>query len=129
MKKFKVTGADPIRVVAEGGYITWVTTEWSPLHQRFHTDAYSKGCISEDMVKNTSQAEVDPSVINVLNNIALQKNEVETAIKKMVEKGNPDDFQQTTGKPKTTVITKLVGFRVTNSVRDEVWHKYQENQK
>lgn len=128
MKNFKVTGTQPIRLVADGGHVTWVTTEWQPLHQRFHMDAYSKGCISEDMIKNVSTTDVAPSVINTLNNIAIQKDEIETAIKKMVEKGSPEDFQKRDGKPKAATITQLVGFRVTNSMRDDVWYRYQERQ-
>lgn len=119
---------EPVRVFAPGGHVTWITQEWAPLHQRFHMDAYSKGCISDDMVKNPSAENIDPSVVNVLNNVALQRNEIETAMRKVIAKKNPNDFQEKDGKPKATTITSIVGFRVSAAQRDAAWHKIKETE-
>lgn len=126
MKRFKATGTNPVRLATLDGHVSWVGTEWTDLHERHHSEAYSAGCISEDMIKNTASKGIDPSVVNTMNNIALQKNEVETAIRKLVEDNDLESFDSK-GKPKSTVLSQMVGFRVTNSIRDEVWHRVQEN--
>lgn len=126
MKRFKSTTGKPVRISTTEGHVTWVETSWTDLHQRFHSQAYANGCISEDMIKNNSVNEVDPRVVNLLNNVALQKNEVEDAIKKLLADNQLDAFDSK-GKPKSTILSEMVGFRVTNPVRDEVWYRIQEN--
>lgn len=125
MKRFKSTSGTPIRIALLSGHVAWVQTEWTDLQERFWSEAYSLGCISEDMIKNTSMSQVDHRVLNTLNNIALQKNEVEDAIRRLVKENKLDDFDKN-GKPKSSVLTTMVGFRVTNSMRDEVWYRVQE---
>jgi hypothetical protein len=125
LKKFKTQGVEDVRLASIDGHVTFVTPEWKELHPRFHSQAYSMGCISDDMVRNTALEGMDTSVVNTLNNVALQKNEVETAIKRLVADNNLDAFDSK-GKPKSTILTEMVGFRVTNPVRDEVWYKVQE---
>lgn len=125
MKRFKSTSGNQVRIALLSGHVALVETTWTELHQRFWTDAYSQGCISEDMVKNTSTSDVDPKVLNTLNNIALQKSEISDAIRKLVRDNVLESFD-TNGKPKATKLTSMVGFRVTNSLRDEVWYKVQQ---
>lgn len=125
MKRFKSTTGNDVYIAQTSGHCTIVGTGWTDLHERFHNDAYANGCISEDMVKNNSMSDVDASVVNTMNNIALQKNEVADAIRKLVRDNDLDSFDSK-GKPKSPVLTGMVGFRVTNAVRDEVWYKVQE---
>lgn len=124
-KRFKSMTGEEVRIARIDGHVTLIGTEWTDVHPRFHTDAYAAGCISEDMVKSSATSDVDPKVVNTLNNIALQKNEVESAIIKLVKNNDLESFDSK-GKPKATVLTQMVGFRVTNAVRDEVWYKVQE---
>lgn len=125
MKKFKSTTGQEVYVALTTGHCTIIGTDWTDLHERFHTAAYSQGCISDDMIKNTSGNALDPSVVNMLNNVALQKNEVEDAIRKLVKENDLEAFDSK-GKPKCPKLTDMVGFRVTNAVRDEVWYRIQE---
>lgn len=125
-KRFKSTTGEEVRIAQTSGHITIIGTDWTDVHPRFHSDAYAAACISEDMVKSSAVEGVDPSVVNKLNNIALQKNEVETAIKKLVKDNELDAFDSK-GKPKSNVLTSMVGFRVSNAIRDEVWYKVQNN--
>ena len=125
MKRFKSTTGKPVRVFGGEGHITIVPTSWKELHERFHSQAYASGCISEDMIKNESMSDVDPKVVRVMNNIALQKNEIEDAMRELVKKNDLKAFGAN-GKPKSTNLTEMVGFRVTNPVRDEVWARFQE---
>lgn len=126
MKRFKSTTGEPVRIAMIDGHVTIVGTDWTDIHERFHTQAYAGGCISEDMIKNSAVNDIDPSVVNVMNNVALQKNEVADAIRKLVRDNDLEAFDSK-GKPKSTVISTMVGFRVTNAMRDEVWYKVQED--
>lgn len=125
MKRFKSTSGNQVRIALLNGHVALIGSDWTDLHQRFWNDAYANGCISEDMIKNTSTKDVDPKVLNTLNNIALQKNEVADAIRKLVKENVLDSFDSN-GKPKATQLTSMVGFRVTNPMRDEVWYKVQQ---
>ena len=126
MKRFKSTTGKPVRISLLDGHTIIIGTEWMDVHQRFHAQAYAGQCISEDMVKNAALDGVDPAVVNTLNNVALQKNEVESAIRKLVADNALEAFDAK-GKPKSNILTDMVGFRVTNAVRDEVWYKVQES--
>ena len=125
MKKFKSTTGQPVRVALIDGHVAIIGTEWTDLHERFHSQAYANMCISEDMIKNAALDGLDPATVNVINNVALQKNEVEAAIRKLIEENQLDAFDSKYGKPKSNILTDMVGFRVTNAVRDEVWYKVQ----
>lgn len=124
-KNFKSTGGKTVRIALLDGHVTLVEPSWTSIHKRFWNSAYASGCISEDMVKNTSTADIDPRVISTMNNIALQKNEVADAIRKLVRDNSLEAFDSR-GKPKAVVLTEMVGFRVTNAVRDEVWYRVQQ---
>lgn len=124
-KRFKSMSGEDVRIARVDGHVTVITTEWTDIHPRFFSEAYAAGCISEDMVKAGSSNSLDPRVVNTMNNVALQKNEVESAIMKLVKENDLDSFD-TNGKPKSQVLTKMVNFRVTNAMRDEVWYKVQE---
>lgn len=125
MKRFKSTTGQPVRIALTDGHVIVINTDWMDVHQRFHSQAYANGCISEDMVKNTASSQIDPKVVNVMNNIALQKNEVADAIRQLVRDNDLESFDSR-GKPRSDILTKMVGFRVTNAVRDEVWYKVQQ---
>lgn len=124
IKRFKSMSGEEVRIARIDGHVAIIGTEWTDLHPRFHSDAYAAGCISEDMIRN-APTDVDPKVVNTLNNIALQKNEVESAIIQLVKDNDLEAFD-TKGKPKSSILTKMVNFRVTNAMRDEIWYKVQE---
>lgn len=124
-KRFKSTTGEEVRIAQTSGHVTTIGVDWTDVHPRFHSDAYASACISEDMVKSSAIKDMDPKVVNTLNNVALQKNEVTDAIKKLVRDNDLDSFDAK-GKPKSTVISTMVGFRVTNATRDEVWYKVQQ---
>lgn len=124
-KRFKSMTGEEVRLAQVTGHITIIGTEWTDVHPRFFSDAYSAGCISEDMVKSAASDSLDPRVVNTMNNVALQKNEVESAIIKLVKENNLESFDMK-GKPKSQVLTQMVNFRVSNAMRDEVWYRVQE---
>ena len=126
MKRFKSTTGQPVRIALTTGHVAVIPTQWMDLHERFHSQAYANGCISEDMIKNTASDHIDPKIVNVMNNVALQKNEVADAIRTLVRANDLEAFDSK-GKPKSNILTDMVGFRVTNAVRDEVWYKVQQD--
>lgn len=126
-KKFKSIASKPVRIALLDGHVAWVTEEWVDLHPRFHSEAYAAGCVSQDMYRNAQLSETDARIANTMQNVALQKREVEDAIRKLVEENDLESFDNKNGKPKSTVLTEMVGFRVTNAIRDEVWYYVQES--
>lgn len=126
-KNFKSITGDRVRIALLDGHVTWVEEGWTSLHPRFHSAAYAAGCVSEDMYRNSKLSDADARVANTMQNVALQKNEIEDAIRKLVAENDLDSFDKKNGRPKSTVLSEMVGFRVTNPVRDEVWYRVQES--
>ncbi|MCP5414363.1 MAG: hypothetical protein H6961_07120 [Chromatiaceae bacterium] len=126
-KKFKSIAGQPIRIALLDGHVTWVAEDWTELHPRFHSAAYSSGCVSQDMYRNSQLSESDARVANTMQNVMLQKKEVEDAIRKLIDENNLEAFDNKNGKPKSNTLTEMVGFRVTNAMRDEVWYFVQES--
>lgn len=126
-KKFKSIAGQPVRIALLDGHVAWVAEEWTDLHPRFHSAAYAAGCVSQDMYRNSQLSESDARIANTMQNVMLQKKEVEDAIRKLVEDNDLEAFDKKNGKPKSTVLSEMVGFRVTNTVRDEVWYYVQES--
>lgn len=126
-KKFKSITGSRVRIALLDGHVAWIEEEWTDLHPRFHSEAYAAGCVSEDMYRNSKLSDADARVANTMQNVALQKKDVEDAIRKLVEDNELDAFDRKNGKPKSTVLSEMVGFRVTNPVRDEVWYRVQES--
>lgn len=126
-KKFKSIAGQPVRIALLDGHVAWVEEEWTDLHPRFHSAAYAAGCVSQDMYRNSQLSESDARIANTMQNVMLQKKEVENAIRKLVEDNNLEAFDKKNNKPKSTILSEMVGFRVTNTVRDEVWYYVQES--
>ena len=123
IKRFKSTSGSPVRVVRDG-QVAWVETDWSPLPPFFHRQAYIEGCISEDMVQNTSTDYISPGLLKNLNKVAMKKERIKDAILQMIEENEISlftNFRNKGFKPKATVLTERLGERVTNGDRDEIW--------
>lgn len=122
---FRSPTSKPVRLALESGHITIVGEDWRPLPSVFHSLAYSKGCISNDMQKNHI-LESESKTVERIKEVEDQKFKVKNAIQEAIDK-NDAEFFTSKGKPDSRKLTSVVGFSVTNALRDEVWSKMEED--
>ena len=102
------------------GHICEVGEEWTELHEMFHSHAYAKGLVSEDMIA-ALKADLEAGKLDVPDTTTPESRMavVRRVVIGMVEKGDPAEFTAQ-GKPKMDVLEKLAGFDVTAQERDAV---------
>jgi hypothetical protein len=126
MKRFKSADGSEVRVALETGHVTIIGNEWTELHERFHSQAYANGCISEDMAK-LAEIKLNKETVNKIETVALKKEKIKGAIQQLLEEFDQANFTNGTNLPKSTVLTKMIGEKVSNSERDEVWYGMQKD--
>lgn len=124
-KNFKTNNGERVRVVLMSGHATWVGPEFAPLHERFHSAAYSAGCVSEDMVRNKAMSSIPTKKAEEIVNKASLDEKILKAIDELVKENNTEAFSKS-GIPDARILSTMVGERVTSHKRDELWYKYQE---
>lgn len=126
-KLFKSASGEPVRLALLSGHIAVVGNEWIQLDERFHSSAYASGCISNDMALN-NEISINQRTVEILDKVAQKKEKILGAMRTLVEDYNSDNF--TTGnKPKTSLLTEMIGERVMNNERDELWYTLQDELK
>jgi hypothetical protein len=124
MKRFKSRSGKDVRIAQLSGHIAIVGGEYADLHERFHSDAYSQGCVSEDMQKNTVLDSVSPQQVEDL----LSKSALDAAIlaefKRIVDENDQDAM--TKSGPDARLLSTVVGQRISTQKRNAMWHKFQQ---
>ena len=115
--KFKTAGAADIRIVLLSGHTTYVTGEWAELAERFHPEAYAKGCLSEVSVKNQALADVPADVVEDVAKKSRRKQTIQEAVFKVLGEGDSDKTTSS-NKPTMDVLTKLTKLKVSQLERD-----------
>lgn len=116
--RFK-TRQGEVRIAHTTGHVAIVGEEFQELEERFHADAYSKGCISEGM------AQVAPPMgapfIAPLTPEERQEKILE-AVKGILEEGDTENMTQA-GVPKLDKVSAMVGFEATKAERDDAYNE------
>lgn len=123
--KFKSTTGSPVRVALLSGHVAWIGTEYEELDERFHAEAYSAKCISEDMVKNKALENVSIAKVDAL----VEKVDLNKAVYAVFDKivsGEIPDAMTKSGAPDAAVVSTHIGERITSQQRNEYWYKYQQ---
>lgn len=124
-KKFKAPGSEPVRVVSpDFMVISWVSPdEWIELREEVWQDAYSQGCISDDM----NRVGVNPleAVAALKAQEIAYEDQVRKAIKQMLDDGDPSNFDGA-GKPKIQVIADIIGTSPAATLRDKIFKEFKE---
>lgn len=125
-KRFKSPTGQNIRIVLMSGHATIVGSEWRELDERYHSAAYSLGCVSEDMYKNKVADKIPMHVAKQIDEAESLEQRVYEAIDKMVKENDLESFTKS-GVPDAFKLTNDLGERVSVGVRDKVWYKYQKD--
>lgn len=126
-KRFKSPSNEPIRVLSpDGMVISWVFPEWIELREEVWADAYSKGCISDDM----NRVGMNPleAIANMKAHEIAYEAQVKKAIEEILDTGDPADFDGL-GKPKLTSISAIVGTQPTAAQRDKAFKLIKDERK
>lgn len=124
--KFKSLTNEPVRISMISGHITIVGTEFAELHERFHKDAYSLGCISEDMLKSAAAEAIPAKMAETLVRTHTKAQRIAETIGNWVEDNKLSNFSNSTGKPNANLLSDALGESVSSAERDEAWYKYEE---
>jgi hypothetical protein len=128
IKKFKTQDGTYKQVEGGGSHLTRIGPMWKEVEERFWRSAYAAGCISQDMVENTAMDHVDHAAIRQIERIAVRNKDIMDVMRNIYE-SNDLDALAPNGRPKINLITERLGYRVTNSERDALWYKLQEDLK
>ena len=126
MKRFKTNDGSKVRIAQLSGHVAWVGASYEELHERFHSDAYSLGCVSEDMQKNTVLDSVSPKQVDELLERSAIDNAIIAEFKRIVDE-NDQDAMSNSG-PDAAKLSKKIGHRISSQKRNGMWHKFQQEQ-
>lgn len=112
--KFR-TRKGKVRLATTSGHVTWLNEEWKELPELFHIEAWSSGCISEDMAAVLQGG--GPSFEE-----SRRENIIE-AIREMEKADDPSLFTDT-GLPNLKKLREYAGFEVTSEERDDAWAEH-----
>jgi len=115
--KFR-TRTGTARIALLDGRIAIITETWEELPDDMAPAAYSLGCISEDMA-NIPGPDDD-------NGLTVES--VKEVIVTMIENGEEGYFTKS-GMPDKTVLNKLCGCKVEQSMFEQAWKEMQEESK
>ena len=125
-KKFRSRTGEAVRLALLSGHVAIVGSEWEDLHERFFEMAYSRGCISEDMIANQAIQQVDIKVLDQLQSKQDLKDRIKTALEKAIKENNLDAFNNK-GNPKQGYLKAEINEPVPNHIKDEVWSEMLES--
>ena len=80
-----------VRLSLTSGHVTLVGPDWRSLHERFHTEALSKGCECDQgtiRTRTLAQPIAGPNAVTPLNEPAA----IRAALIRMLERNGEDDF-------------------------------------
>jgi len=124
--KFRSRNGEPVRVILTSGQCAIVGNEWCEIPETLHLEAYSLGCVSDNMeVTQEVQKAEDAGVLDKLQEDAKLKAQVRSAIEKAVSDNNLRAFTNS-GNPVAKYITDSVGHTVDKHIRDAVWNEMLE---
>lgn len=126
MKKFKSLSGEPVRIALLDGHVTYVNSEFEDLDERFHSGAYSSGCVSDDMIKNQAAAAIPVKQAEAILALSNLDDAILAEMKRIVDE-NDQDALGAHG-PNAMKLSKVVGKPVSSHKRDELWHKFQQGE-
>ena len=113
-----------VRLSLTSGHVTFVGPDWRSLHERFHTEALSKGCECDQgtiRTRTLAQPIAGPNAVTPLNEPAA----IRAALIRMLERNGEDDFNND-GLPSLKALAAECGFRVEKGAALAVWHELEE---
>lgn len=116
VKKMRSTSGLDVRVALTSGHVIIIGDEWQDVDQKFHSAAYSLGCVSDDMEVSKEVKEAKES--GVLDNLTLNaevKSKVRTIILKAIEDNNLKAFTKA-GNPTAKFVRDEIGYTVENHI-------------
>lgn len=114
-----------IRIALTSGHVTVIDKDWIDLHEMFWSEAYARGCMSEDML---GTAPPIPQIIPPTKEAPQSLSEtdrndlIEMAMKEVIGRGNPEDLTAQ-GKIRTNRLLEILGFEPTSDERDAIQEK------
>ena len=119
-KKMRSRSGIDVRVALTSGHVITIGSEWLEVDERFHSAAYSLGCVSDDM--EVSREVKEAKEIGALDQISKQAelhSRVRTAIMKAIDENNLKAFTKA-GNPTAKYIREELGETVPNHVISKV---------
>lgn len=123
--KFR-TRKGEVRLATTLGHVTFLTEEWKELPEIFHQEAYSRGCISEEMAEVLSKdGGIDESKVDVNQSPEeTRMAAVLDAVKEMHDVKDVDGMFTESGLPSLKRLREIAGFEVTSEERDKAWAEF-----
>lgn len=134
--KFRSRSKDEVtRLASTTGHVCLIGQEWAEVPEHMEGDAYSKGCISEEMfetIKDTLAKEAAEGGKGETADLDLDKETkegarnatIKTAIDKMIDDPKPSDFTAR-GLPNLAVLSERCKFPVPKVVMEPIWEYIQ----
>ena len=127
-KKFKAFGygVEGLRVAMTTGHVFVIPEDdWVKVPEFAWKEVFAAGATSEDTIKASAITKDVLKVVELKRGTEDKKQQIKAVILKWIENNELDKFNKD-GRPTSPLISKEVGFSVTNGVRDEVWFLIQE---
>lgn len=127
--KFRSRNKEIVRLASTIGHVCRIGEEWTEVPDHMEGDAYSKGCISEEMfetIKNTLEEENGITSEPVLLELGPETEDgarndiIKAEIDKMIDDPKPSDFTAR-GMPNLAVLSERCGFTVPKVHMEPVW--------
>lgn len=113
-----------VRLSLVSGHVTFVGPDWRPLHERFHTEALSKGCECDQSTIRTrtlQKAVAGENAVTPLNEpVAIRE-----ALIRMLQRNGVEDFNHD-NMPNLEVLAAECGFRIDKGTALAVWHELEQ---
>ena len=133
--KFRSRNEDVVRLASTIGHVCLIGKEWTEVPDHMEGDAYSKGCISEEMfdtIKKTLANEVSEEITG--EGVGLELGEeteegvrnltIKKVIDKMIDEPKPSDFTAR-GFPNLAVLSERCEFPVPKKIMEPIWEFIQ----
>ena len=136
--KFRSRNKDVVRLASTMGHVCLIGQEWVEVPDHMEGDAYSKGCISEEMydtIKETIDKEEEQETIpagdgdtldfSPATDEGVRNATIKEAIDKIIDEPEPSDFTAR-GLPNLAVLSERCKFPVPKVVMEPVWDYVQK---
>ena len=126
-KNFKSFTGSEVRVALISGHTFVISCdEWTPIPEFAWRGSYSEGATSEDTIQAATMSKEVLEVVQVKSDVEDMKRRAKVIIKGWVDSNDLSKFSKGDGRPKSNEVSKELGCRFHNAMRDEVWYKLQE---
>lgn len=121
-KRFRSLSGEEVCLSLLSGHAARVGTDWRPLPEIFHQEAYARGCISDDMLHGMAapggQQTFDLNSGGAGGALSAQERmeKIEEVITQMVSENNPENFT-TAGLPRADMVNEACGFTTSAEER------------